>query len=202
MKTLKVILFGSALTLIVTCSEAVVDPGVVLYDLEFEPEDWTTETHGKSANPNFEEVFDNTAVKRLDIVVTEENWQAMLDDMTDLYGSFGSGSGGGPGGGLNEGSEDPIFVPADIFYNDIQWYRVGVRFKGNSSLQSSWGNGILKLSLKLDFDEFEDEVDLLELKKLNIVYATIVPYKNEIRNQEITILRDRLYTMIEEKSYE
>ncbi len=155
MKTLKVILFGSALTLIVTCSEAVVDPGVVLYDLEFEPEDWTTETHGKSANPNFEEVFDNTAVKRLDIVVTEENWQAMLDDMTDLYGSFGSGSGGGPGGGLNEGSEDPIFVPADIFYNDIQWYRVGVRFKGNSSLQSSWGNGILKLSLKLDFDEFE-----------------------------------------------
>ncbi len=55
---------------------------------------------------------------------------------------------------------------------------------------------------EFDFDEFEDEVDLLELKKLNIVYATIVPYKNEIRNQEITILRDRLYTMIEEKSYE
>ena len=55
---------------------------------------------------------------------------------------------------------------------------------------------------EFDFDEFEDEVDLLELKKLNIVYMTIVPYKDEIRNQEITILRDRLYTMIEEKSYE
>nr|WP_246124544.1 CotH kinase family protein [Bizionia gelidisalsuginis] len=34
---------------------------------------------------------------------------------------------------------------------------MGVRFKGNSSLQSSWQEGILKLSLKLDFDEFEDD---------------------------------------------
>ena len=44
-----------------------------------------------------------------------------------------------------------------MFYNGIEWYRVGVRFKGNSSLQSSWQNGILKLSFKLDFDEFEDD---------------------------------------------
>jgi spore coat protein CotH len=82
--------------------------------------------------------------------------------MTATYGAFGSSSGGpgggGPGGGgLTETDEDPIFVPAEVFYEGKQWYRVGVRFKGNSSLQSSWGNGILKLSFKLDFDEFEDE---------------------------------------------
>ena len=53
--------------------------------------------------------------------------------------------------------DDPIFVPAEVFYDGIEWYRVGVRFKGNSSLQSSWQSGILKLSFKLDFDEFEDD---------------------------------------------
>ena len=126
-----------------------------LDDVDFEATDWTTATHSKDADPNFDEVFEDNAVKRLDIVITETRWQSMLDDMTDLYGAFGSGS-GGPGG-LSEVDEDPIFVPAEVFYNDMEWYRVGVRFKGNSSLQTSWQSGILKLSFKLDFDEFEDD---------------------------------------------
>ena len=123
-------------------------------DTDFEVADWTTETHTKDVNPNFDEVFQDNAVKRLDIVITEARWQSMLDDMTATYGTFGVG---GQQGGLLETDENPIFVPAEVFYNDKEWYRVGVRFKGNSSLQSSWQNGILKLSFKLDFDEFEDD---------------------------------------------
>jgi len=151
------ITMGFALALLVSCDEAaVLNPSATLYDLDFEPEDWTSETHSNSADPNFSEVFDNSAVKRIDLVFTEENWQTMLDDMTELYGSFG-GTGGRPGSPASDGTEDPVFVPAEVYYNDIQWYKVGIRFKGNSSLQSSWQSGILKLSLKLDFDEFEDD---------------------------------------------
>ena len=80
----------------------------------------------------------------------------MLDDMTALYGAFGTAGGNSTGGPITDNGEDPIFVPAEVFYNGVQWYRVGVRFKGNSSLRSSWQQGILKLSFKLDFDEFED----------------------------------------------
>jgi spore coat protein H len=127
-----------------------------LDDTDFQTTDWTDETHSKSADPNFAEVFDDAQVKRFDIVITSERWQSMLDDMTELYGTFGGGFGPPPGGELIE-TEDPIFVPAEVFYNGIQWYRVGVRFKGNSSLQTSWESGILKLSFKLDFDEFEDD---------------------------------------------
>jgi spore coat protein CotH len=58
---------------------------------------------------------------------------------------------------LSDVDEDPIFVPTDVYYNSKQWYRVGIRFKGNSSLQTSWEQGILKLSFKMDFDEFEDD---------------------------------------------
>lgn len=124
-------------------------------DTDFVATDWTTESHSKDADPDFDEIFEDNAVKRLDIVVTEDRWQSMLDDMTAIYGAFGTG--GGPGGGLTETDEDPIFVPAELLYEDKEWYRVGVRFKGNSSLQSSWQEGNLKLSFKLDFDEFEDE---------------------------------------------
>tara|TARA_R110002049_G_scaffold68465_11_gene177502 strand:- start:1999 stop:3519 length:1521 start_codon:yes stop_codon:yes gene_type:complete len=121
-------------------------------DSDFEATDWTEATHSKDADPDFDEVFEDNTVKRIDFVISETRWQSMLDDMTSLYGTFGSGN-----GSFSGDEEDPIFVPAEVFYNGIEWYRVGVRFKGNSSLASSWANGILKLSFKLDFDEFEDD---------------------------------------------
>ena len=123
-------------------------------DADFEATDWTDETHSKSADPNFDEVFADTQMKRFDFVITEERWQSMLDDMTNIYGEFGQRTNSQ---GLIDTDEDPIFVPADVYYNGKQWYRVGVRFKGNSSLQSSWQAGILKLAFKMDFDEFEDD---------------------------------------------
>ena len=129
------------------------DTTTEITDTDFEVTDWTEATHSKSAEPNFEEVFDDSQVKRLDFVVTEERWQSMLDDMTATYGEFGQRSNSN---GLVDTDENPIFVPADVYYQDTQWYRVGIRFKGNSSLQSGWQSGILKLSFKLDFDEFED----------------------------------------------
>ena len=134
---------------------------IPLDESDFEPTDWTEETHSKTADANFAEVFDDTQVKRFDIVITAERWQSMLDDMTNMYGTFESGS-------IDSGSstvtdkEDPVFVPAEIFYNGVQWYRVGVRFKGNSSLKGSWNSGILKLPFKLDFDEFEDVYPQIE----------------------------------------
>ena len=139
---------------------------VVLDDTDFVATDWTTETHSKDADPDFDEVFDDTAVKRFDFVISEDNWAAMLNDMTANYGSFGSetGSGGpgGAGGGLVTSDEDPIYVPAEVFYNGKEWYKVGVRFKGNSSLQSTWGSGILKLAFKMNFDKYEDDYPQIE----------------------------------------
>ncbi|SNR38416.1 CotH protein [Lutibacter agarilyticus] len=134
----------------------------VLDDSDFVATDWTTETHSKDADPNFTEVFSNTEVKRLDFVISEANWNVMLNDMTNLYGTFGgssNGSGGGPGagGGTSFSDEDPVFVPGSVFYNGKEWYKVGLRFKGNSSLKSSWESGTLKLAFKLDFDEYEDD---------------------------------------------
>ncbi|MFK7858209.1 MAG: CotH kinase family protein [Granulosicoccus sp.] len=136
-------------------------------DDDFNVTDWTEESHGNDIDGNVAEVFDDMQIKRLDLVITPERWQLMLDDMSATYGEFGSSAGGarGPQGGrpdsgtstILETAEDPIFVPAEVFYNGMQWYRVGVRFKGNSSLQSSWQSGNLKLSFKLDFDEYEDD---------------------------------------------
>ena len=158
------LLFVSSLLLLGACSDSTNSDATAivvedttdttaLTDTDFEATDWTEASHSNDADPNFAEVFDDTLVKRFDFVVSADRWQSMLDDMTATYGEFGRSG----GSGLIDADEDPIFVPADVYYNGTQWYRVGIRFKGNSSLQSSWGQGILKLSFKMDFDEFEDD---------------------------------------------
>ncbi len=123
----------------------------VVDDTDFVASDWSTATHSKDADPDFDAVFEDNTVKRIDIVITETRWQTMLDDMTALYGEFGS-----HGSQPSNFDDNPVFVPAEVFFDDTEWYRVGVRFKGNSSLVSTWQSGNLKLSFKLDFDEFED----------------------------------------------
>ncbi len=127
---------------------------VDLTESEFDISDWTESTHGKSADPDFSTVFPDNKVNRFDIVISENNWDAMLTDMEQNYGSFGS-SGGRPVMGAS--SSGPVYVPSSVFFNGKEWYKVGVRFKGNSSLQSSWGQGIWKLPLRINFDKFEDE---------------------------------------------
>jgi spore coat protein H len=127
-------------------------------DTTFKTSDWTDQTHSKSGTNDYTKIFNDNEVQRIDIVITENRWARMLADMTSKYGTFGASSDGPVGGGPGlTNTENPIFVPAEVFYEGKEWYRVGVRFKGNSSLQSTWKSGNLKLSFKLDFDEFENE---------------------------------------------
>ena len=67
------------------------------------------------------------------------------------------GGGRAGGAGLEATEENPIWVPSTVEFDGNEWTNVGIRFKGNSSLRSSWTSGDLKMPLKLDFDEFEDE---------------------------------------------
>jgi spore coat protein CotH len=179
MKDLKKILLSVFMLLIVfSCSKDDVvdqeeeqddDVEVVIDDTDFEPTDWTEETHSKNVDANIDEVFEDNTVKRLDFVISEDNWSSMLADMKSLYGTFGTGK-----GSFSDDDEDPIFVPGQVFYEGIEWYKVGLRFKGNSSLASAWSNGILKLSFKMDFDEFEDDYPQIKnqrfygIKKLSL----------------------------------
>ena len=129
--------------------------------------DWSAITHGNDIDPNYLEVYeDNNSVRRLDIVFDPSDWALMLEDMSGLFGTFGQSGGvpggGGPGGGGGFPDENPIFKPAEVYYNGLQCYKVGARLKGNSSLSFSWRNGVCKMSFKLDFDEFEDEFPEIE----------------------------------------
>ena len=135
--------------------------------------DWNAATHGSSALPNYDEIFNDDKVQRLDIVINPAYWDMMLDDLETLVGATGdpmpSGMPPGPPPGglppqpsaqgpeLETSANNPIYVPCSVYHNGIEWYYVGIRFKGNSSLRSAYQQGISKFPFRLEFDHFCDD---------------------------------------------
>lgn len=118
--------------------------------------DWTDATHSKNAELNYETVFNQNEVLRFDIEISSSDWAAMQSDLSSVLGSSSAGGRPGQGGGANV-TTDPMWVPCSFKFNGTEWYHVGIRYKGNSSLQSTYRSGLKKFSFKLDFDEFEDD---------------------------------------------
>lgn len=126
----------------VSCSQ---EESLTDVEQDLEIPDWTELTHGSDTEPDFEMVFPENNVLRIDIQIDPDSWEEM---QTDLTGKLS--------GGNRDLTADPVWVPCSVWFNSIQWYKVGIRFKGNSSLKNSYREGIKKLPFKLDFDQFED----------------------------------------------
>ena len=138
-----------------------------------------------SDEPDYDAVFPNDTVQRIDIVLSSDDWQTMLTNMTELYGEFGTetrmpmggnftpGDPGAAPDGKNMPGErgmnldtNPVYVPATVTLNGTTLDDVGIRFKGFSSLSGSWREGTYKISLKLDCDHYEDEDPALKNQNL------------------------------------
>lgn len=112
-------------------------------------EDWTAETHGPNATPNYDVVFNQNAVQRLDFVVDADYWTAMQEDLKTINASSG------PGAAFSE--DAPMYVPAQMYFNGKQWYDVGLRYKGNSSLSTASSQNVGKLPFRIEMNHFENE---------------------------------------------
>lgn len=147
------------------------DDSVVSDDEDYA--DWTEATHSNDAELNYDVVFDQSQVLRFDIEISSDDWQTMQNDLAENLGYSGGNRPGG-GGVASSSDFDPVWVPCLFKFNDTEWYHVGIRFKGNSSLQAAYQSGNNKLSFKLDFDEFEDDYPAIKnqrfygFKQLNL----------------------------------
>lgn len=57
------------------------------------------ETHGRDAVPDYDRVFNQDTVGRLELQMAASDWDAVVADMTSMAGAFGGSGGlGGPGG--------------------------------------------------------------------------------------------------------
>ncbi len=122
---------------------------------DFAIPDWTEPSHG-NVQPDYEIVFPQAKVSTLEITLSSTQWSEIQANMKTIYGnSFGSGGGNQPGGPFS--GPDPDYVAASLKFNNKEWYKVGFRLKGNSTLKNSWRLGIYKLPFRLHFDKFEED---------------------------------------------
>ena len=202
------------------CAEPAANPGDPAVS---RPEGWDPATHEKGQVDA--SIFDVAEVRRLDLEIAPADWQAMVDDLTELLGPAGQGGGGGGGGGgappgpppgpppeelilacdalaagtscsaMLDGNEisgtctdigggtvlcapeggpggpdpggegfarEPLKVEATLRYQGGVWTHVGVRFKGNSTLMTTWQTGNEKMPFRLNLDTFEDTYPEIE----------------------------------------
>jgi len=121
------------------------------------------------ATPDYGVAFNQTKVNRIDIVIQAEWWTIMSNNIEDIYGTTSTtttttGPGGGPptggpttGGGGSFSEQTPAYVPCSWYFNGIQWYNVGIRYKGNSSLSGGYQAGNGKLPFRIKFDYYADD---------------------------------------------
>ncbi|MBN1772195.1 MAG: CotH kinase family protein [Deltaproteobacteria bacterium] len=110
------------------------------------PAGWNAQTHCDGVRPDYARLFDAEVVHRFELEISRADHQATLDDLEDWYADAS---------GDLDGARSPIYVPATVRYDGRTWTRVGMRYKGHSSLKAAWGGGARKLSFVLDFDEYE-----------------------------------------------
>ena len=75
---------------VVLAEEAPIDSSTSDEEEVDRPDGWDERTHGTSGEPDYDTVFPQDDVNRIDIIIEPDDWQVMLDDMTALYGDFGS----------------------------------------------------------------------------------------------------------------
>lgn len=131
-----------AFLIILGCESAKEDD--TIEEIVIETPDWTEATHSNLADPDYTTVFPQDAVQRLDIVITSTEWAKVQSDLASMPKT------------ITEDNFTPVWVTCELYHNGKQWYKTGIRVKGNSSLTSTYSSGIKKFSFKLDFDQYED----------------------------------------------
>jgi len=140
--------YAYLLMLLVACTNPVDE------EMAFTTPDWTEASHGDIDDPDYETAFPQDKVNTLEIAMSSSDWSSIQTDMVSIYGiAFGAG---GQGGGAFPSTE-PDYVSVSMKVNGKEWYKVGFRLKGNSTLRNSWRNGIYKLPFRLNMDRYEDE---------------------------------------------
>jgi uncharacterized protein (TIGR03437 family) len=111
-------------------------------------------TKGPTINDAAAAFFDDSVVREIRLYPEDPNWYNVLLQAHQNEATTG----------------DPYF-PCRLKYGDVELPRIGFRMKGNSSFRR---NGIKK-PFKLDFNEYDDKLTFLGLKKLNLNNGDLQP---------------------------
>lgn len=129
-------------------------------------EGWVDSSHAK-LKPDTLGAFLGGA-RTMTIIWSKKSWDHMMKAMADSCGAFGTSGGDWMStttskvcsDGQNDYIEKSamVWVPADIETDGQVWRNVGVRLKGNYSLQQAWTSKNYALPFRFKTDKYEDSL--------------------------------------------
>lgn len=103
-------------------------------------------SHEHKSTPNYEIVFPQNKVNRIDITISSADWKLMQDNLISIFGgklfenkdpklSIKSEEKNDYSNNEKDSEKDePIYIPCDIKFENKIWNHVGIRYKGERSL--------------------------------------------------------------------
>lgn len=160
--------------------------------------DWTSETHSSDASPNYSIVFPQDKVNRIDIVIDSDDWQFMLDDLTENIGPFGSGKGMSKSPVFASYGYDgpppppvfftPVFVTCSLFFEGREWYNgsTGNCYKpegrAGTFAYGTFNTANFDLKTNEDIADYSDVRALYNILHSNIRNTDIEKWKSDIES--------------------
>ncbi len=102
------------------------------------PEGWAEVTHSNQVEADYEAVFPQQAVQTLALEFDPDDWQAIWDDMTEIYGEFGEG-------GIDPPQEMPQEA-VDACLDLIEGEACSFELDGKQTVgtcETVWGGGVV-----------------------------------------------------------
>jgi hypothetical protein len=120
---------------------------------------------------------------------------AARDILAGLRGR-GAGAARGFAGPISMFSRDPMYVPVTVHHDGRVWTRVGMRYKGNSSLMAASMSGDGKIPFRLDFDRYDEEFPEIANQRFygfgKLTFSSNFGDDSQIRELFVTeVFRDR-----------
>jgi spore coat protein H len=99
-------------------------------------------SYSLGADGDYTLLFNDTTVHRIDIVISAADYRTMENNLATL---------------TMMSTEDPVYVPVTVKFNNNSWMHVGMRYKGQSTLFTPKMSNKHKYPFRLKFNKYKDE---------------------------------------------
>jgi len=123
------------------CSMPFLGSGLACQSSRERSEGWSEATHGDEVSANYELLFDVESIQEIEVHLSAETSVEMQDDLRIALA----------------GDVTPAWFSATVVHDGRDWEHVGIRYRGNGTIEDLQDEGSERFPFRLTFDKWEDD---------------------------------------------
>lgn len=145
---------------------SLVQPGRVDSLRRIRGSEWVDSSHSNGFKPDTADAFPKT-LRTVTLRISKPNWDRMMKAMADSCGPYGSPTQCSTSNIDHIDNAALIWVPGDLETDGQVWKNVGIRLKGNGSLEGAWSRRETNFPFRVTMDKFEDSFPTIKNQRFH-----------------------------------